>query len=386
MFFTEELLGFPGITVNNYQIEQDKVTLKLGYFNDKGSCPFCKNETEEINQIRKSKVRDISMLGKMTVLEIGRRQFYCNHCQKYFTERLDFIDFPRQITERYKDYIFERVRVSTITQIAKEESLTYDQVKGIFEDRFTVKKKTILPKKISIDEFSHRKGHNQFATVICDLEEGKLLEVIDSHKQEDIIKILMEWSLEERQAVIEVSVDMWGGFTKVIQEVFPNARITYDRFHVMKIINEELNKIRKQCKNKTKKLKIKHIKYLLMKNKKNLNDDQLNELEAILGCSERLKNAYLLKEEFRDIYETHQTPEEAEILLKEWMEKAAKFYNESIKTIKKHIQGICNYFYDRVTSGMMEGINNKIKLLKRQAYGFTNFGHLRMRLLAAFFD
>ena len=329
MFFTEELLGFPGITVNNYQIEQDKVTLKLGYFNDEGSCPFCKSETEEINQIRKSKVRDISILGKMTVLEIGRRQFYCNHCQKYFTEPLDFIDFPRQITERYKDYIFERVRVSTITQIAKEECLTYDQVKGIFEERFTAKKKTILSTKLSIDEFSHRKGHNRFATVICDLEEGRLLEVIDSHKQEDIIKSLMEWSLEQRQGVLEVSVDMWGGFTKVIQEVFPNARITYDRFHVMKIINEELNKIRKQCKNKTKKLKIKHIKYLLMKNKKDLNDDQLNELEAILCCSKRLKNAYLLKEEFRDIYETHQTPEEAEILLKEWMEKAAKFYSES---------------------------------------------------------
>jgi transposase len=386
MFFTEELLGFPGITVNNYQIEQDKVTLKLGYFNDEGSCPFCKSETEEINQIRKSKVRDISILGKMTVLEIGRRQFYCNHCQKYFTEPLDFIDFPRQITERYKDYIFERVRVSTITQIAKEECLTYDQVKGIFEERFTAKKKTILSTKLSIDEFSHRKGHNRFATVICDLEEGRLLEVIDSHKQEDIIKSLMEWSLEQRQGVLEVSVDMWGGFTKVIQEVFPNARITYDRFHVMKIINEELNKIRKQCKNKTKKLKIKHIKYLLMKNKKDLNNDQLNELEAILCCSKRLKNAYLLKEEFRDIYETHQTPEEAEILLKEWMEKAAKFYSESIKTIKNHIQGICNYFYERVTSGMMEGINNKIKLLKRQAYGFTNFDHLRMRLLAAFFD
>lgn len=62
MFFTEELLGFPGITVNNYQIEQDKVTLKLGYFNDEGSCPFCKSETEEINQIRKSKVRDISRI------------------------------------------------------------------------------------------------------------------------------------------------------------------------------------------------------------------------------------------------------------------------------------------------------------------------------------
>ena len=77
-----------------------------------------------------------------------------------------------------------------------------------------------------MDEFSHRKGYKKFATAICGLEEGGLIEVIDSHKQEEIIKTLMQWSLEERQAVLEVSVDMWGGFTKVIQNVFPNARIT----------------------------------------------------------------------------------------------------------------------------------------------------------------
>ena len=221
---------------------------------------------------------------------------------------------------------------------------------------------------------------------MCDLEAGILVEVIDSHQQEDIIRTLMGWSLEQREAVLEVSVDMWGGFTRVIQKVFPNARITYDRFHVMKIVNEELNTIRKQCKNKIEKLKIKHIKYLLMKNNKDLNEEQRNNLKIVLDCSQRLKDAYFLKEEFREIYETHQTPEEAEILLQEWMKKAAKFYNDSIKTIKNHLQGICNYFYDRVTSGMMEGINNKIKLIKRQAYGFTNFDNLRMRLLAAFFD
>ena len=73
-------------------------------------------------------------------MEIPRRQFYCKHCQKYFTERLDFIDFPKQITERYKNHIFARVTGSTITQIAKEESLTYDQVKEIFDARFAQKK------------------------------------------------------------------------------------------------------------------------------------------------------------------------------------------------------------------------------------------------------
>lgn len=150
MFFTEELLGFTGITVGNYQIEPDKVTLKLGYFKDTSTCLCCKNETEEINQIRRLKVRDISILGKITILEIGRRQFYCKNCQKYFTERLDFIDFPRQITERYKDYLFERVRVSTITQIAKEESLTYDQVKGIFQERFAQKKREYCPENSAL--------------------------------------------------------------------------------------------------------------------------------------------------------------------------------------------------------------------------------------------
>jgi transposase len=241
-------------------------------------------------------------------------------------------------------------------------------------------------RKISIDEFSHRKGYKKFATVICDLEGTGLVEVIDSHRQEEIIKTLMEWSLEQRLMIEEVCVDMWGGFTKVIQEVFPNARITYDRFHVMKIVNEELDKIRKQCKNKIKKLKIKHIKYLLMKNEENLNEEQKSQVEKILACSPRLKNAYRLKEDFREIYETYQTPDEAAVLIQKWIEKASKFYTESIKTIQNHIQGICNYFYERVTSGMMEGINNKIKLIKRQAYGFTNFDHLRMRLLAAFLD
>ncbi len=243
-----------------------------------------------------------------------------------------------------------------------------------------------MPKKLGMDEFSHRKGYKKFATAICDLEEGGLIEVIDSHKQEEIIETLMQWSLEERQAVLEVSVDMWGGFTKVIQNVFPNARITYDRFHVMKIVNEELDDIRKQCKNRIKKLKIKHVKYLLMKNAKDLSKEQENNLKMVLGCSKRLKAAYLLKEEFRDIYETFQTPEEARLSLNKWMEKASAFYSSAITTIKNHLQGICNYFHERVTSGKMEGINNKIKLIKRQAYGFTNFDHLRTRLLAAFCD
>nr|WP_044076200.1 ISL3 family transposase [Prochlorothrix hollandica] len=193
----------------------------------------------------------------------------------------------------------------------------------------------------------------------------------------------MGWPLEVREAIAEVSVDMWGGFTKVIQTVFPNARIVYDRFHVMKILNEELNKIRKQCNSVLKDLKIKHIRSLILKNGTDLNDEEKKLLEIILKSSERLRNAYQLKEDFRQIYETDQEPEVAKVKLEEWLAKASKFYSQVITTIKNHFDGICNYFYNRTTSGKMEGINNKIKVIKRQAYGFTNFDHLRMRLLIA---
>jgi transposase len=220
--------------------------------------------------------------------------------------------------------------------------------------------------------------------VVCDIENKSLLEVIDSHKQEDIIKTLIGWPVELRESVLEVAIDMWGGFTNIVKIVFPNARITYDRFHVMKSVNKELNKIIKQTKTETKKLNIKHMKYILLKNNNKLTEEEKEKLERILNCSKRLREAYELKEEFRAIYETYQTPEHAKTQVEKWMNKASSIYNDCIQTVKNHLEGICNYFYDRVTSGIMEGINNKIKLIKRQAYGFINFEHLRMRLLACF--
>jgi transposase len=211
-----------------------------------------------------------------------------------------------------------------------------------------------------------------------------LLEVIDSHESEEIKKALLEWPLELREQVEEVSVDMWGGFPKIIKEIFPNARIVIDRFHVMKKINEELNSIRKALSKSLKRLKIKNLKYYLMKNGLSLTIEEKEILKRILNCSSRLKRADELKEKFRAIYQTYQTPEEALVQFKLWLKKARDLYRESIGTVQNHLEGICNYFVNRTTSGVMEGINNRIKLIKRQAYGFTNFEHLRIRLLACF--
>ncbi len=205
--------------------------------------------------------------------------------------------------------------------------------------------------------------------------------MIDSHKQVDIIEVLMQQPLELRIQVKEVSVDMWGGFPKVITKVFPNAQIVFDRFHVMQPINKELNQVRRQ-----EAMVIKGSKFILLKNRDDLLPEERVKLEAILQHSSRLRLSYELKEKFRSIFECHQTVEAGKAQLLEWLPMAKLVYTDVLATIENHLDGICNYFLNRTTSGVMEGINNRIKLLKRQGYGFVNFDNFRARLLACFAD
>jgi transposase len=267
--------------------------------------------------------------------------------------------------------------------VSREESLSSEKIQGIFEHKSkSIKKKEWGEvKRLSIDEISMRKGHQDFVTVVGDIDRGKLIEVIDSHKQEDIIEALKQQPLEVREQVEEVSVDMWGGFPKVVIKVFPNAVIIFDRFHVMKPVNVELNLIRKQAQ-----ILVRGSKFILLKNGDDLSESEKRKLDDILSRSKRLRSAYEWKEEFREIYETSTTVEEGKLRLSEWLNKAESVYCDAITTIRNHLDGICNYFIHRTTSGVMEGINNRIKLIKRQAYGFVNFDNFRARLLACFSD
>lgn len=224
-----------------------------------------------------------------------------------------------------------------------------------------------------------RKGHKDFVTTVANIENGELLEVINSHKQQEIIEALMQQPFELRMQVEEVSVDMWGGFTKVIEEVFPFAVVVYDRFHVMKQVNEELNKLRKLSG-----VTVRGSKYLLLKNGSDLKPDEQIKLEQVLNNSICLRFAYELKEELRDIYETSKNVKSGQRRLKKWLSTAQLFYGNAVSMIRNHFQGICNYFISRSTSGVMEGINTRIKLIMRQGYGFSNFDNFRNRLMACF--
>lgn len=226
-----------------------------------------------------------------------------------------------------------------------------------------------------------RKGQQNFKIVVSDIDRGKLLEVVDGHSQEKLTEALMTQPLHWREQVEEVSVDMWGGFPKVIAQVFPNTRIVFDRFHVMKKVNDALNKLRRLLG-----ITDRNSKYLLLSNFENLSKKQQQELEQVLNESACIQIAYEMKEDFRQIFETSSTFHSGRNRIEKWLRYAQLFYPEVSQTIRQHLEGICHDFINRTTSGVMEGINNKIKLIKRQGYGFCNFENFRLRLLAAFED
>ena len=215
---------------------------------------------------------------------------------------------------------------------------------------------------------------------MTDLDKSSLLEVIDSHKSEDIITVLKQQPSAMREGVEEVCVDMWGGFPKVIREVFPNAKIVIDRFHVQKLINRALNKIRLV-------LKLKGLKnrYLLMSNQSNLTDENREALEVVLSSSPILRIAHQFKEELITIYNSDITPCGGMRKMKKWLISARIMFGSAADTLESHIEEICNYFTNRTTSGVTEGINTRIKLIIRQSYGFKNFDLMKEKLLACLF-
>jgi transposase len=212
------------------------------------------------------------------------------------------------------------------------------------------------------------------------LDNSSLLEVIDSHKSDDIIAVLKQQPETVRESVEEVCVDMWGGFPKVIKEVFPKANIVIDRFHVMKLVSKSLNKIRLKLGFTGLKNKV-----LLMKNNQDLSDEEKVELRELFTQSPGLEIAYEFKEELRQIYESNSTIKSGATKMKNWLKYAGLFFADIASTLEGHLPEIANFFKNRTTSGVTEGINTKIKLILRQSYGFACFKLMREKLLACLF-
>jgi transposase len=362
---------------------------------------WCGTKSHKLHQNHRHIIKDLPFGDKPVFLEINRRQFKCIKCQKPFSEYLDFVRKKRTYTKRLAHKTIQEVLDSDIHSVASKKIVTTEEIERMLKDASEElpNLKPLNLKRLGLDEIALIKGKGNYCAVLVDLDTSKLIAVLGDCTQDVIRKTLLEWGSELLEQIQEVSIDLWDGYKRLVTELMPNAQVVADRFHVMTQINKELDTQRKKEKRNVEELikkaslaskkseyevileGLKNSKYPLLKNEDNLNEEQVNKLIQVKNVSPILKEMHELKEKIRKIFNKTNDWYTGVFKLGMWLSKAKKYFPNSNNTIIRWFDEIIAYFDNGTTSGMVEGINNKLKLIKRSGYGFRNFENFRNRCL-----
>jgi transposase len=324
--------------------------------------------------------------------EFESRRVKCMKCEKVKTEKLDWLSDNPFYTKRFAFYVGRRCRASAIKDVAHELHLDWKTVKDLDKQymkeqlRRTGKPR---PKAIGIDEVSIRKGH-EYRIVVSDLEKHRPIWFGGKDRSEESMDEFYRYLGEKSSKKISLAVmDMWKPFEKSARKNIPQAAILYDKFHVMRHLGEALDKIRKQeyarLSGKNRKY-IKGQKFILLSNRENLTLDGKNSLKVLLKINKRLNAAYLLKESFGQLWD-YQAETWAIKFFDNWKKslrwQRLKPYEKFTKLIEKHWDGIAAHIKkeDKISLGFVEGLNNKIRVFQRRAYGLRDEEYLRLKVL-----
>lgn len=389
-----ELLGLPGIDVEDYTELESEIILQVEVHSIKSVCPRCLQESSNLHQNHWHFVRDLNLFNRTVILKVNRRQFKCNSCKKPFSEELDFMGSRRRYTDRFAEMVVKQVVHSDTHNVGLQYNLTDDEVWSMVQ--YISKKKVNIDlshlKRLGIDEIALRKGHGHYIVVLVDIDCRVLIGLVCSRKHEDIKKVFDSWGLETLKQIEEVSIDMSGSYRGLIEEVLPDASIVADRFHVMKIVGDEFNSAIIQAKRTNEampeseekeivKQALKGSKYALLKPECNLTEKQKIKLSEVIEACPELAAMHHQKEVFRNIFEMENTWRTGLYEIVKWMNIARVYFEKSVGTIHRWLVEIIGYFDHRTTSGAVEGINNRLKLIKRSGYGFRNFDNFSLRAL-----
>lgn len=395
LHFITNIIKFEGFKATNYYfITENELLIELENKERLSICPHCHKKTDKVHQSHRYRVRDIPISSWDVFLLVNRRQFRCKNCRKVFSEELSFVKKRRTYTRRLAEKVIKEVLETDVVNVGKRNRMTPAEIDTILKEleEDYLKEKPQELKKLGIDEITQLKGGKNYAAVLVDIEKRKPIALLEKRNKEVIAEYLQGLGSDILNQIEEVSIDLWKPYKTVVEELIPNAQIVADRFHVMTQINKELDDRRKAEKRKAEKLKntkgkeqklqgIKKSKYPLLKKKENLNEKEQEKLKEIEKLAPELMAVYQAKEKLRDIFESQITADEAFWKLVEWTESSYKYFPKSSQTIKRWIDEILAYFDNRTTQGAVEGINQKIKLIKRRAYGLTNFDNFRRRVL-----
>jgi transposase len=341
---------------------------------------------------RVRQVRDLSCGDARIYLELEVRRVPCRRCGKVKREQLECLADNPFYTTRFAHYVGRRCRTATIKDLAEELHLDWDTVKTLEKQYMRAqlaKAGTPGPQVIGIDEISIRKGHT-YRIVVSDLIRRRPIWFGGEDRSEASMAQFYDWLGDTKSQRVRLAVmDMWKPFHNATRARAPQAAILFDKFHIMRHLGEALDTVRKAEYARlrgTDRRYIKGQKYTLLSRRENLTLEGRQTLKALLAANKRLNTAYLLKESFGQLWDYEREGwawrffENWRASLK-WQRLAP--YEKFAQMIDRHWDGIAAYCKpeNKVSLGFVEGLNNKIRVIQRRAYGLRDEEYLRLKIL-----
>jgi transposase len=367
------------------------VLFHLDQYDDRLRCSCCGSPEVVRRGYQERGFRTVPIGGKRVELVFPVPRVECKLCGKVRQVQLGFADPRRSYTHQFERYALDLLRHMTIQDVARHLQISWDVIKEIqkryLQRRFGRPKLKRL-QQLAIDEIAVSKGH-KYLTVVLDLRSGAVVFVGDGKGAEALLPF---WkSLRRAGAGIKaVAIDMSPAYIEAVSTNLQGALIVFDHFHVIKLFNDKLSELRRELYHEAatalEKKVLKGSRWLLLKNPENLEEkgNERQRLQDALQLNQPLATAYYLKEELR-LFWRQNDQREARLFLDDWCARARasgiKMLSKFADTLGGHRTGLLNYYQYPISTAALEGTNNKIKTMKRQAYGFRDMEFFKLKIL-----
>lgn len=385
--FITNLLDLKDVKVTKLRNRKNRIRIHIELPVREHTCPCCHAKTSKIHDYRFQLIKDIPIYYKDTFIYYRKRRYVCKQCKKRFYEKNSFLPKRARKTNRLSAFIIEQLKEKqSMKDVARLSNVSSTTISKLLPCLAT--STSYLPEVLCIDEFRGNAGNYKYQVSLIDGKLGKPIDIIECRHKHYLFSYFNKFSKEERKKVKYVVMDLWLPYKDLAKTYFPNAQIVADRFHYVRYIVQAVDTIRKKVQNnltQEERRYFKHSRKLLLSRYINLTKEQRKELEYILiNYSEELRRVYNEKEELLNIIHSGEKYEAINKLnkwVKNNLESNYEVLAECAKTYTNWIKEIRNSLLVPYSNGVMEGYNNKIKVLKRIAFGFRNFQNFKARIL-----
>lgn len=393
-------LDIPEVRILETDFTGRDITIRVESTREWAICHKCGSEIREFHGYGEQlRLRHLPILGRHVYIEVRPKRFRCPKCEDHptSTQQLDWYDARSPNTKAYEKWMLLLLIGSTISDLMRKESLTYDVILGAMGRQIAGCVNWAEFSKLAVlglDEIALKKGHQDYVVLVTTRNsDGQvaLLGVLPNRKKETVVAFLRTIPVDLRATIEDVCTDIYDGYINAVKQEIAQARVVIDRFHVAKLYRQCADELRKQVlrelKDSLSKEEYAFLKGTMWPFRRNSDDLAVEEkelLDLLLECAPDLKQAYQLREELTQIFEKDHNKSSATAAIRRWMRKVQRSqlscFDSFLTTLNNWMDEITNYFIARLNSGFVEGFNNKVKVLKRRCFGITNLTHLFQRL------